>query len=130
MADATILLIDPSAATRTMYADYLRHHGLHVTEACDLADAIGVVVAAAPAVIVTELLIPGYDAIAGIRMFRRLEATRYARVLACATAIDPVWPYAPPGAEVDSALQKPVPPSALLTEVRYLLRAEPAMAIA
>lgn len=128
MLPTSVLLIEPSAETRAMYAHYLRHHGFAVGEAADVADALPLAISMAPAVIVTELTIPGFDAIGGIRILRRLNATRHARVLACATDIAPVWPIAPGGAEVDGALEKPVAPRVLLAEVRYLLGGTPAVA--
>ena len=117
--DATVLIIDPSAATRAMYRDYLLHHGFSVCEAATTAEGLSLALDTRPDVIVTELLFPEEDGLAAIRALRHIQANESV-ILVCSTDISSIWPFAPLGAGVDSALQKPVSPKAMLTEVKHL----------
>lgn len=119
MPRSTVLLADESRETRAMYREFLHHHGFRVVEAADGWSAVWLAREIHPDVIVLELKLPVLDGLSAIRMIRDVD--QRTAILVCATMIEPVWPYSPPGAMVDSALPKPVSPRALMIEVQHLL---------
>ena len=120
MHKALILFLDPSSETRAMYADYFRHHGYDVAEAADSAGAVALHTRRRADLVVTELSDrPEWkDA---IRSMRWPEPGFETPVIACSSRIDPDWPFAPIWVDVDVALPKPTPPSAVLRAARHLL---------
>ena len=113
MRKALILLIDPSAVTRAMYADCLRHHGYDVVEAEDAAEGLRLFARLDPDLVVTELS----DEAAWLDAIRRLRALvpgQRTPVIVCSTRISPFCPVLPAGIDADAALAKPVSPRALL----------------
>lgn len=121
MYKALVLIIDPCRDTRAIYAHYLRHHGYEVAEAANGAEGVRLVRQLSPDVVVTELTLPVVSGLNVVRMIRMREPAEETIIIACATNIDRVWPYAPPGAEVDSALAKPASPRSLLLEIEHQL---------
>ena len=122
MRKAPILLIDPSAVTRSMYADCLRHYGYDVVEAEDAAEGLRLFARLDPALVVTELSDdPGW--LDAIRMLRALVPGQRTPVILCSTRIDPFCPVLPAGIDADDALAKPVSPRELVARVDALLAA-------
>lgn len=120
MPKALIFVIDPSSETRTMYADYLRHHGYDVAEAMDGPAGVALHAERRPDAVVTELSDqPSWKE--AIRMLRWPEPGRETPIVACSSRIDPDWPFAPIWVDVDMALPKPAPPSAVLRAVQQVL---------
>jgi CheY-like chemotaxis protein len=120
MHRALILIIDPSRETRTIYADYFRHYGYAVAEAGSGHEGAALARSLRPDLIVTELS-EDHDWVQAIRVVRDDGSTRETAIIACSTLIEPSWPCAPAGVEVDSALPKPTSPRTLLDEVQRLL---------
>jgi CheY-like chemotaxis protein len=120
MERALILIIDPSEETRAMYGDYFRYHGYEVVEAADGADGVRAARELKPDLVVTELSIAP-DRIRELRTIRTGPRGRRPATIACSTSLDPSWPFAPAGVEVDMALAKPISPRALLLHAQYLL---------
>lgn len=120
MGKALILLIDPSAATRSMYADRLRHHGHEVVEAADAADGLRLFARLDPRLVITEL---SDDAgwLDAIRMLRALVPGLRTPVILCSTRIDRFCPVPPEGLDADVVLAKPVSPRDLLRHANALL---------
>lgn len=120
METGLILILDASAETRAMYAHWLRHHGYAVAEAADGEEALRVSARRRPDLVVTEL---SGDAewILAIQTLRWTGTDRATPMIACSTIIDPRWPFAPAGLDVDLALPKPTSPRTLLREARRLL---------
>lgn len=124
MGKALILLIDPSAATRSMYADCFRHHGYDVVEAEDAAEGLRLFARFDPRLVVAELS-DDPEWLDAIRMLRALVPGLHTPVILCSTRIDAFTPAPPQGIEADVALAKPVSPRALLTQADDLLRRYP-----
>jgi CheY-like chemotaxis protein len=128
MQKALILIVDENQATRTMYADYLRHHGYAVVEADGTGMDVELSESLRPDLVVTELP-SDWEWLQAIRVMRGDGTTRHCVIIACSTHIEPDWPCAPPGLEVDRALPKPTSPRALLQEVQQLLGHVPTEAV-
>ena len=113
MGKALILLIDPSAATRSMYRDRFRHAGYEVVEAEDAAEGLRLFARLDPRLVVTEL---SDDArwLDALRMLRALVPGQRTPVILCSTRINPFSPVSPDGVDADVALAKPVSPRHLL----------------
>lgn len=120
MGKALILLIDPSAVTRSMYADCFRHHGYEVVEADDAADGLRLFARLDPRLVVTELS-DDPDWLDAIRMLRALVPGRRTPLILCSTHINAFCPVPPVGVDADVALAKPVSPLHLLMQVNALL---------
>ncbi len=122
MRNAPILLIDPSAATRSMYGDCFRHHGHVVVEAENAEDGLRLFARFEPALVVTEV----YDDpvwVDAIRTMAALVPGQRTPTILCSTSIDPFRPTPPAGVHADMALAKPVSPRHLLMQASTLLRA-------
>lgn len=120
MATPLILVIDPSAVTRSMYGDYFRHAGYDVAEAGDATEGVRLFNELGPRLVVAEVSDePEWREAMGA--LRSPEPGRRTPVILCSTRIDPRRPAPPAGIDVDVALAKPVSPRALLLEVSDLL---------
>ncbi len=75
MPTTPILLVDDHADTRFVFSTILRHHGYAVLEASDGNAALRVVRNVVPAVVVTDLDLPGLDGAALIHALRSDPAT-------------------------------------------------------
>lgn len=75
MPTAPILLVDDHADSRTVFSTILRHHGYDVLEAPDGDAALLVLRTVVPAVVVTDLNMPGLDGASLIRALRCAPAT-------------------------------------------------------
>ncbi|MCU1382168.1 MAG: response regulator receiver [Acidobacteria bacterium] len=118
--DRVVLLVEPHADTRAMYAEFFHHEGLPLTCVSDAAQALRV--APRAALIVTGLLLPG--AVDGFALIARLRAdaatarTPIIVVTACAWTSERVRAEQ---AGCDVFLAKPCLPDDLLAAVRRLL---------
>ena len=120
MGKTLILLIDPSAATRSMYADCFRHHGHDVVEAEDAQDGLRLFARLDPRLVVTELS-EDADWLDALRMMRALVPGQRTPLILCSTRINTFHPVAPEGVDADVALAKPVLPRQLLRHANALL---------
>lgn len=120
MATALILVIDPSAVTRSMYGDCFRHAGYDVAESEDATEGVRLFTELGPRLVVTELS-DDPEWREAIGAFRSPEPGRRTPVILCSTRIDRRWPAPPAGIDVDVALAKPISPRALLLEASDLL---------
>ena len=120
MGNALILLIDPSAATRSMYADGLRHHGHDVLEAADATEGLRLFARFDPALVVTEIS-DDPDWLDALRMLRSLVPGQRTPLILCSTRIDGFWRATPVDIDADLALAKPISPLLLALEVNALL---------
>ena len=120
MLKALILLIDPSSATRSMYADRLRHYGYDVVEAQDAVEGLRLFARFDPSLVVAELSDdPAW--LDALRMVRSLVPGLRTPLILCSTRLEAFRPVAPAGLDADSLLAKPVSPRHLLLEVNALL---------
>jgi DNA-binding response OmpR family regulator len=118
MIPALILLIDRCPDTRSMYGDYLRHHGYTVAEAPGGMAGVHMARMLRPDLIVTELA----DTPAWLQALRKgAAAAPEPLIVVCSSLVDPDRPVVPGGVDAELALPKPTAPSRLLHEVRQLL---------
>lgn len=75
MPTTPILLVDDHADSRVVFSTILRHHGFVVLEASDGDAALRVVRSVIPAVVVTDLNMPGLDGAALIHALKSDPAT-------------------------------------------------------
>ena len=120
MGKALILLIDPSAATRAMYGDCLRHQGYGVLEAENAVEGLRLFARFDPALVVSELT-PDPLWLDGLRMLRALVPGLHTPIVLCTSRINPFSPVPPEGVDADVVLAKPVSPRILLRAVDQLL---------
>jgi CheY-like chemotaxis protein len=120
MEKPLILIIDRSEYTRAMYGDCFRHHGYAVMEAADGVEGLNLFREVEPDLVVTEVS-RDPDWIEAIRAMRSPGPGRHTATIACSVTIDPAWPFAPAGFDVDLALAKPISPRALLLQAERVL---------
>jgi CheY-like chemotaxis protein len=125
MAKALILIVDRCGATRAMYAAYFRHHGYEAVEAADSREGVLLSRMLNPDLVVADLA-GGQEWVPAIRRMRGNGTARERAIIACSSTIDPHWPEAPTGIDVDRALPKPTSPSSLLQAIQQLLGHGPA----
>ncbi len=118
-APATILVVDDEERLRELLQSYLAEAGFRVLQAADGVQALELVRAHNPDLLVLDLMLPGLD---GLEVCRRLRTFSDAYVLmltARAEEIDRVV-----GLEVgaDDYLTKPFSPRELVARVRAMLR--------
>ena len=120
MQTASVLLIDPHADAREMYAEYLRRVNLRPIEAGNTADALAH--AEEADVIVTGIRVPGpFDGIELVRRLRASDATRSKPVIVLsACAFEPERNRALE-AGCNTFLPKPCLPDTLAAHIRILL---------
>ena len=70
-----ILGVDDDAAVRTVFTDYLTHHGHHVQAVADAASALRVLAAAAPDVVLLDIDMPGLTGVESLPAIRALAPT-------------------------------------------------------
>jgi CheY-like chemotaxis protein len=121
--DPVVVLIEPHADTRAMYAEFFRHQGLPLTCVRDSAHALRV--APQAAIIVTALLLP--RAVDGYALIARLRADPITTHTPIIVVTSCVWDSERARAEAagcDVFLPKPCLPGDLLVEVRRLLASQ------
>jgi DNA-binding response OmpR family regulator len=112
----TVLLVDDHADLRDTWAMLLELHGFHVRTACDGIEGVRLAQELRPALILTDLMMPGLD---GLDLSRAIRADAQLK----ATPII-LWTAAqPPRIDglADVVLQKPVLIDSLLNHIRVLL---------
>ena len=117
---ALVLVVDDDPTVREVVADYLVRDGLEVVQAADGAEALALVDARTPDLVVLDLMLPGID---GLEVCRRLRSTRPSLPVMRLTALgeeeDRVL-----GLEIgaDDYVTKPFSPRELALRVRSILR--------
>jgi CheY-like chemotaxis protein len=120
--DTVVLLVQPDADSREMYAEFLRLHGLLSVPISTARD--GLAAAAKADVVVTDLLLPGD--IDGIEFIRRLKGDERTKQVPVVVVTACAWTTDRARAEeagCDLFLPMPCLPDDLLRHVRRLLRA-------
>lgn len=120
-AAPTILIVEDDRETRQYYSGVLTADGFHIEEAHNGFQAFEKATATPPALVLTDIAVPGFD---GIELCRRLRAdvrTRDIPVLAITGYDDRHYPARAREAGANSVLLKPIHADALCTEARRLL---------
>jgi DNA-binding response OmpR family regulator len=118
-----VLLVDDDRDTRDMYATYLAVHGFHVEQAHDAQQALRMLGTIQPAVLVTDLTLPGLDGFTLARRARDQHREALRVVAVTGYSLENVAERAR-DAGVDRVLLKPCMPDRLVAEIRALLPAE------
>lgn len=118
-ANHLILIVDDSADTREMYAEYLKVMGYRVAQAANGHDAVKAAAAIRPDAVVVDLTMPGLD---GWEVIERLQDSRRAnrtKILILTGRADAPSGDGAPG--YDAFLLKPCLPDELERELRRVL---------
>jgi two-component system cell cycle sensor histidine kinase/response regulator CckA len=78
---ATILIVDDVSANREVLVTLLRHHGHHMLEAANGGEALTVVHAEHPDLVIADVLMPAIDGFEFVKQIRLDPATRGTRVV-------------------------------------------------
>lgn len=89
LGETSILLIDTSDATRPVLARRLRARGYSVEEASDAALGAELALRAPPAIVISDLWMPGISGVQLCRLLRAEPATSELAVLLCGDGDDP-----------------------------------------
>jgi CheY-like chemotaxis protein len=120
MSRTLILIVDPSAASRDMYGDGMRHYGFDIVEAADRLSGLRQACRFQPDVIVTEL----FDDVAWVRRLRVAGAhsrTCVPRIIACSSLVSRHEVRAAALDVYDAVLAHPASPRNLLLTIERLL---------
>lgn len=122
-----VLLVDAHADSRHVYGVMLRHAGYEVSDASDAAEGLRLARSTPPALVLTELALPGTDGFEFIRLLRKDPATRDVPVLVVTTLREEhLRATELPGCA--ALLAKPCTPRQVVSTVNGLLEAAPALA--
>jgi CheY-like chemotaxis protein len=117
----TILIVEDDRETRQFYIGVLTANGFHTEEAHNGFQAFEKATVMRPALVLTDIAVPGFD---GIELCRRLRAdvrTRDIPVLAITGYDDRHYQARARQAGANNVLLKPIHADALCTEARRLL---------
>ena len=120
--DAPIILIaEDSHEQRSLYAAILRASGYRVLEASDGQEAVDIVRAQRPSLVLMDVTMPGTSGWNAVRELKDDPATAEVPIIVV-TGLAGSWDRdASLAAGADEYLAKPVPPPRLLEEVRKFL---------
>lgn len=113
-----VLVVDDIEDNVDLFASVLRRENMIVATALDGAQALDVVAAERPTVVVTDLAMPVMD---GLELIRRLRADEHGAriyVIVVSAFSDPASRKAAAAAGADEYLEKPCPPGVLIERVR------------
>jgi two-component system, cell cycle response regulator DivK len=116
-----VLIVDDSAGSREMYAQYLRFHGYEIAEADNGQEALKQAAALQPDVIVMDLSLPGMDGWEATRRLKQEPLTRDIPVIALTGHVLTGSEHTAREAGCDLFLTKPCAPAVLGQEIRKLL---------
>lgn len=120
MDNRLVLIVDDSADTRDMYAEFLTQSGFRVAQASNGLEAIDVAARMRPDAILVDLSLPGLDGWEVIRRLRKNDQTNAAKILVLSGRVD-----TPAGGDralaYDAFLVKPCLPDELLRELHRVL---------
>ncbi|MEX2292574.1 MAG: response regulator [Acidimicrobiales bacterium] len=117
-----VLIVDDDPSIRSMLAFVFHDEGYEVLEAEDGAEALEVLQASPPALMVLDLMMPGTDGVAVLRARREKNFALGTRILVLTAKTDTqdaVWCWE---LGADEYLTKPVDPDRLLREGLRLLK--------
>lgn len=118
----TVLLAEDHVDTRVLYAELLRSSELDVIETGRGDQALELVREHKPALIVTDLSLPGISGIELAKAVRADESTRAIPILCLSGYADPETSGKAAASGIDRLLVKPCLPDDLLANVRELVQ--------
>ncbi|MGE3344239.1 MAG: response regulator [Vicinamibacterales bacterium] len=122
---ATILLVDDYRDALDIWDIYLSGFGFHVVTATNGADALALAEQQRPAVVVTDLELPGISGFDVARQLRAQPHTSTVPLIAVTGYSHVVNSDQAREAGFDRVIVKPCPPDVLLEEIRRVLDSRP-----
>ena len=113
----TVLLVDAHADSRAIYGALLRHHGFHVLEAENGAEAERMAEEHLPDVVVMELRLPELDGWSLLERIKSVPALAYTPLVAVTAAVAETSRPEALASGFAELLAKPCPPLRVLAEV-------------
>jgi two-component system, OmpR family, response regulator ResD len=117
-----VLVVDDEAIVRDVLSRYLAREGFEVSEAADGAEAVRMVKATAPDVIVLDLMLPE---ISGLEVLRSVRAEGDARVIVLSARVSEQERIEGLQLGADDYVVKPYSPREVVARVHALLRRVP-----
>jgi two-component system alkaline phosphatase synthesis response regulator PhoP len=119
VSDKTVLVVDDERSIVTLVKLYLENEGFQVVTAFDGAEALRLIRAARPALVVLDLMLPGMDGFDVCRAVRRESDVPIIMLTARSDDVDKIV-----GLELgaDDYLAKPFNPRELVARVKAILR--------
>jgi CheY-like chemotaxis protein len=115
------LLVDRDDDTRAMYGEYLRASGYSIEEAADGREALARALAQPPAVVITEISLPGMSGIDLCHLLRRDHATRRVPIIVVTASGLEKERLQARAAGSAAVLPKPCLPDQLVSEIQRAL---------
>ena len=115
----TILVVEDEQSIASFVAAYLRNDGFEVRSTASGREALSLVAAAEPALVVLDLMLPDLD---GMEVCKRIRETSTLPVLMLTARDDDLDKIAGFDAGADDYLTKPFNPRELVARVRAILR--------
>jgi two-component system, cell cycle response regulator DivK len=113
-----ILIVDDDPDTRVIWQTVLEHNGYTCVGATDGPDGIAKALSEQPDLIVMNLSMPKLDGLSATALLRQNPLTAEIPIIACTGFVREDGEEVAEDAGVDSYLEKPCHPSALVEEVR------------
>lgn len=115
----SVLVVDDEAPLVRLIAEYLRSDGLHVETTDNGPDAVEMVTAIQPAVVILDLGLPGMDGVEACRQIRTFSDCYVIMLTARADEVDRLIGLS---VGADDYVTKPFSPRELVLRVRAMLR--------
>lgn len=115
----SVLVVDDEAPLVRLIAEYLRRDGLHVETTDNGPDAVEMVTAIQPAVVILDLGLPGMDGVEACRQIRTFSDCYVIMLTARAEEVDRLIGLS---VGADDYVTKPFSPRELVLRVRAMLR--------
>lgn len=115
----SVLVVDDEAPLVRLIAEYLRRDGLHVETTDNGPDAVEMVTAIQPAVVILDLGLPGIDGVEACRQIRTFSDCYVIMLTARADEVDRLIGLS---VGADDYVTKPFSPRELVLRVRAMLR--------
>ena len=116
-----VLIVEDDPETRRLYSDVLQHSGFAVDQAHNGHQALEKALASHPALVITDIALPGMDGLELCQRLRGDSRTSDIPVLAVTGYGDRHYPDRAIQAGADYVLIKPCDPETIVAEARRLL---------
>ena len=126
MAGERIMIVEDNERNITLLRDLLDAHGYRTIEARSAEDAIALVPAERPQLILMDIQLPGMDGVAALRVLRTMPETAATPVVAVTASVMKEERERLLAAGFDGYIEKPIDVRELPAHVRSYLAATPA----
>lgn len=119
-----VLVVEDSLSTRVMIRDWLKDNGFVVKVACDGLEAIKVLKAYSPDIVLLDIVMPQMNGYELCRHLKSEPKTKNVPVVMCSSKREEFDRYWAMKQGADAYIAKPFPASELITTMQQLLRPE------